>query len=271
LRIRALTPLDIPAAAHLSAAAGWNQTANDWRNLLRLAPDTCFGLDCDGSLAATTTAICYQRRLAWIGMVITDPAHRRRGFARRLMEHTLEALAARGMEWIQLDATEMGAPLYRQFGFEAEAPVERRRGFASITLPGPAAWDDRCAKLDREAFGVDRSRLVAALAPMGGIVRLGESYAMLRPGAEAAYFGPCVCGTFEAARDLVAGCLGRHSAQPVFWDLLPENDAAVELASFAGFQPVRRLVRMIRPGKPGAAPVGRDTSQIFAIAGFEYG
>jgi hypothetical protein len=35
--------------------------------------------------------------------------------------------------------------------------------------------------------------------------------------------------------------------------------------------PVRRLVRMMRPGVAGAAPLAHDDSQVFAIAGFEYG
>jgi hypothetical protein len=64
-RVRTLSPADIPAAMRIKEAAGWNQTGTDWRNLLRLAPDTCFGIECEGRLAATTTAVCYERKLAW--------------------------------------------------------------------------------------------------------------------------------------------------------------------------------------------------------------
>lgn len=273
--VRGLTRADIPAAMRIKEAAGWNQTETDWHNLLRLAPETCFGLECNGSLAATATAVCYERRLAWIGMVLTDPAHRRRGFARRLMEHAIVALMARQMEWIKLDATEVGAPLYRQLGFEPECGIER---WGATAVPFPRmpdlSWQDRWSALDRQAFGADRSQLLAMLAPLGAATFEGdadEGYAMARPGSQAAYFGPCVSRRAETAGELLAWFLARHPQETVYWDLLPHNTEAVRLARACGFAPLRRLVRMARRGAPGAAPLDHDDSQVFAIAGFEYG
>src|SRR5437660_4658919 len=100
---RLLRPSDIPECMALKQAAGWNQTEEDWRRVLDLEPEGCFGIDCEGRLAATTTAICYGRRLAWIGMVLTDPGFRGQGLATQLMRHTLEFLDGRGLEWINLD------------------------------------------------------------------------------------------------------------------------------------------------------------------------
>jgi GNAT superfamily N-acetyltransferase len=204
-------------------------------------------------------------------MVLTDPAHRRRGFARQLMEHAIEALAERQMEWIKLDATEMGVPLYRQLGFEPECGIERWG-----TVAGEAgrmrdlSWRGDWCALDRRAFGADRSELLAMLAPLGATAG-DDGYAMARPGAQAAYFGPCVSRRAEAAGELLAWFLARHPREPVYCDLLPGNNEAVRLARAFGFTPLRRLVRMVRPGVPGAAPLAHDDSQVFAIAGFEYG
>ncbi len=258
----------------IKEAAGWNQTATDWRNLLLLAPDTCFGMEYKGRLAATTTAVCYERKLAWIGMVLTEPAHRRRGFARRLMEHTLAALEARQVEWIKLDATEMGAPLYRKLGFEDEGPVERWRTRAQAhggLGACPAAWAAGFADLDRHAFGANRSRLLSTLALLGVAAVPGVGYGMARPGSEAAYFGPCVSASAEAARELLAWFLSLHRGAPIYWDLLPHNTEAVRLARAFGFEPVRKLVRMVRRGTPGAARIDHNDAQVFAIAGFEWG
>ena len=270
--VRPLARADIPAAVCIKEAAAWDQTETDWHNLLRLAPETCFGLDCDGVLAATATAVCYERRLAWIGMVLTDPAHRRRGFARRLMEYAIEALTARQMEWIKLDAAEMGAPLYRQLGFEPECGIER---WGTTAGPAPGipdlSWQDQGSVLDRQAFGADRSELLAMLAPLGAAAVADDGYAMARPGSQAAYFGPCVSRRAETAGELLAWFLSRHVGEPVYWDLLPANTEAVRLARAFGFAPLRRLVRMVRRGVPGAAPLAHDDSQVFAIAGFEYG
>ena len=270
--VRPLTAADIPAAMRIKAAAGWNQTESDWHNLLRLAPDTCFGLECDGTLAATTTAICYGQRLAWVGMVLTDPAHRRRGFARRLMEHTLAALAERRMEWIKLDATDLGAALYRQLGFDDEAPVERWRAVTREVAPrNLPSWSHQWAERDRAVFGADRATLLDLLATGEAAAVPSAGYAMARPGSEAAYFGPCVASSPDAARELLDWVLSRHAGEPVAWDLLPHNAEAARLARDFGFTPVRRLVRMARAGVPGATPLVRDDNQVFAIAGFEFG
>jgi len=75
----------------------------------------------------------------------------------------------------------------------------------------------------------------------------------------------------EAAHELLLWFLGRHPHAPVYWDLLPDNAEAVRLARALGFTPVRRLVRMARPGAPGVDPFAHDDSKVFASAGFEYG
>ena len=76
--LRNLVASDIPAAIGLSEEAGWNQTSEDWRMLIDLAPQGCLAIEADGQLAATTTLLCYGRRLAWIGMVLTRVSKRGR-------------------------------------------------------------------------------------------------------------------------------------------------------------------------------------------------
>ena len=124
-KLRRLRAEDIPAAAQLSAQAGWNQTEEDWRTLLELSPDGCLAIEVDGHLAATTTLLCYGRRLAWIGMVLTKTEYQRRGFARRLMAHALETADTMGIATIKLDATDQGQPLYESLGFRSEQEIER--------------------------------------------------------------------------------------------------------------------------------------------------
>jgi GNAT superfamily N-acetyltransferase len=262
-----MTAADIPAAMRLKETAGWNQTEADWRNVLRLAPDGCFGIEVDGTLAATTTAVCFGRELAWIGMVLTHPDYRGQGLARRLMEHALAYLENRA-DWIKLDATDMGYPLYKKLGFEDESPIERwscRADFRQRGTAGPLSRLDET--LDRQAFGADRRKLLSVLGAIESTAT-AEGYAMGRAGSKATYFGPCVAETSEAARNLVAEFLTRHAGETVYWDILPHNTDAVRLAKEAGFQPLRKLVRMARPGR---APLPHDDSLVYAIAGFEYG
>jgi GNAT superfamily N-acetyltransferase len=245
----------------LKQQAGWNQTAQDWARLLELAPDGCFGYECDGVLASTTTTICYGRDLAWIGMVLTDAAFRRRGFASRLMEHALNFLARRGIACVKLDATAMGQPVYRQFGFEAECAIERRvrqpAGFVEAPPVAPYRYDPE--------LGDNRSALLESLAKVEAASIPGAAYAMGRPGSQMRYFGPCVSRTPAAARDLACWFISRHAGEPVCWDLLPDDADVVSIARDLGFERHRELVRMRR------GSVTRTSRRVFAIAGFEFG
>ena len=266
----------------LKEAAGWNQTAADWELVMRMAPAGCFGLECEGLLAATTTAVAYGCALGWIGMVLTAPEFRGRGFARQLMLHALETLDQAGVELVKLDATDMGYPLYRSLGFEDECTVERR-----LREPGPAAAPEAALasfeiadwlSLDCKAFGANRAGLLASLAAVESIALPGGGFAMTRPGAKAAYIGPVVAHDGEAAGALIAALVARRPEQPLFIDVLSSNPAAVQLAEGFGFAPRRRLVRMARRrtsttqiSGAGAARFLHNDSYVFALAGFEYG
>jgi|SRR5579864_3657096 len=270
--VRLLTPSDIPACMRLKDAAGWNQTVADWRNLLALAPGGCFGIDCDGELRATTTAVCFGQELAWIGMVLTQHEYQRRGLARRLMEHALEYLRKRSTAWIKLDATELGVPLYESLGFREEGRIERwirpKGAASSKTSAGPFAPDP---DLDREAFGADRSDLLRVLAGIESASIAGMGYAMGRPGSKAAYFGPCVARTTAAASDLAAWFLERHAHEEIYWDILAANADAVEIARELGFARGRELVRMALSDVRNPSPLRNRDTLVFATAGFEFG
>ena len=94
---------------------------------------------------------------------------------------------------------------------------------------------------------------------------------MGRPGSKAAYFGPAVTHSPDAARELLGWYVAAHAAEIIYWDLLPANTAAVALAREFGFAPLRGLVRMARRGRGDAPDFLHDDSLVFAIAGFEYG
>jgi GNAT superfamily N-acetyltransferase len=273
---RLLRPDDIPALMRLKESASWNQTVADWQRVMAVEPEGCFGIDCEDTLAACATAVRYGTDLGWIGMVLTLPEFRGRGLARRLMEQCIEYCECSGVRWMKLDATDMGAPLYRKLGFEDECIVERRmRAAAGETACAAAGGQPvRPASdlaLDRRAFGADRGNLLAALAGESSVSIPGEGYAMARAGSKAAYFGPCVARSAESARRFVEWFLTAYPGVPLYWDVLEENAAAVALANEFGFTTVRRLVRMGRRGVPAAAPLKGDSSLVFAIAGFEFG
>ncbi len=235
--VRLLSTADIPAGMRLKEAAGWNQTAADWQRVLALEPDGCFAIECDGQVRATTTAVCFGEELAWVGMVLTDAQYRGRGFARRLMEHTLAYVRGKRVAWIKLDATDMGRPLYERLGFDDEGTIERwiRQAGAVPRLDSSVGNFYFNPALDRQAFGADRSRLLQVLASI-------ESW-----------------------------FLGKHAEESVYWDILPANGEAVALAREFGFEPVRRLARMALAGVENPPVLRNDDTRVYAAAGFEFG
>jgi GNAT superfamily N-acetyltransferase len=270
--LRRLVPNDIPAAVDLSQQAGWNQTAEDWRMLLDLAPENCLAIDVDGELAATTTLLCYGRRLAWVGMVLTKLSYRGRGFARRLLTQVLKQADEMGIETVKLDATDQGRRLYEKMGFRFEQAVERwsRPGAghpSSSALPvaEPAAEDWIVA--DHRSFGADRSELLQGLAQRSHLrLFMANSYLLTRPGRHSQYLGPSVCEAPGTARTLMERALQTVGSQDCSWDLFPRNANAAAIAQDLKFTPTRHLHRMVR-GKDLRA----KEQMIYAIAGFELG
>jgi len=270
--LRLLSGGDIGDAMKLSSPAGWNQTECDWERLLELQPDGCWCIERDRTVVATATLVMWGDLLGWIGMVLTSMEHRGKGMARRLMEHLVRLAQTRSIARIGLDATSLGIHLYRKLGFVEECSIERWERPANLQSPpcdlGP--WQPGAA-MDLEAFGADRMRLLAALSRGEAASIRGSGYAMGRPGTRAAYCGPLVARSNDAAELLLHWFLARHGGEPVFIDLFPQNSNAVGLARKNGFRPVRELTRMSLALRADAPALAGDNSRVFAIAGFEYG
>ncbi len=253
MTLRLLTTRDIPAVLALAHASGWNQTADDISMLLRLAPEGCFCIEVEEAIAATTTLLPLNSQLAWLGMVLTGAAYRRRGFARQLVRRALDYAAELGTTTIKLDATDMGRPLYLEMGFRDEQPIERWSGRLTLLRPGNDPPPDGPA-------------LIRELAARSAVFRCADAYALIRPGVRAQYVGPFQAPHEQAARALVQSSFCSGEGDLYYWDVLPHNTGALRLVQDLGFERVRALVRMVS----GPDLRGND-QRVYAIGGFELG
>src|SRR2546426_9870135 len=200
-----MTESHFAAADELRRLAGWNQRPEGWARLLALEPEGCFATIENGELIGTVTAVTYGRELAWIGMMLVHPNHRRQGVGTQLMKAALAFLKSRGIVCIRLDATPAGRPVYEKLGFVPEWGLTRHEVTSLSERSSPNTRElmesDWLAveKLDARAFGVSRSRILRRLVqdsratlvwPAQGPI-LG--YGMLRKGAQSDYLGPVVC------------------------------------------------------------------------------
>ena len=247
----------------LKASAGWNQTEDDWLRCMRLQPDGCLGVLEDGKVISSATTITYGLDTSWIGMVLTLPEYRGKGFARTLMQAVIERS---NTNRIGLDASDMGKPLYVSLGFVDECPIERwvREPAAAEGPDLPRGYVD--LDFDREVFGADRSALLTELSKYE-LAQSNRSYAFARSGSAFDYFGPWVADNRNDAEALLKWFLARHGNKTTCIDLFPHHNQAVELARRYGFAPVRRLTRMVLEPAVPQLPDNR----IYGIAGFEFG
>lgn len=245
-----LFPLN--AMLRLSTAAGWNQLEADWSRIIALSPGLCFGLEVDGELAATATAFLREPEVAWIGMVLTLPEHRGKGLARQLVGHLLDLLSAQGIRQIGLDATNMGAPLYRSLGFRQLCPIQRWARAGSKMMP-----------FRGDGWKRQDTPLLESLASEATMLSVSSAKLFLRPGRTATYLGPFTASRESAAVELLDRVPRQGS---LLWDLFPHHPYAQSLATRHGFIVSRMLVRMTLG--PPMAPPGYET---LGIAGFEFG
>ena len=275
--IRPLAEADLDAACALSAAAGWNQTAADWRIFLR--DGHAWGIEADGELAASAAVLPFGPKVAWVSMVLTLPGHRGRGFATALTAHALAALAASGHRAV-LDATPLGQPVYAKLGFAPCWSFRRwRLDAAGGAVQGvrplrPGDWPEILA-LDAAASGIPRERLLRAIAArQPAVARVAvaggriDGFALARDGRLAPQIGPVIARDGRSAQRLIAAALAALPAgQSVVIDLA---DAQAELAAWLagrGASPQRPFTRMAM----GTAPLPGDASLIVAPVGPEFG
>jgi predicted N-acetyltransferase YhbS len=280
MEIRQLTEADVPAAQHLREQAGWNQTDDDWRRLLAWSPDGCWGAEQDRQVVGTTTVTTYGRRIAWVGMVLVDEAHRRQGIGRALLNHAIAYLDSLGVQTIALDSTPEGQPLYARLGFVDAFELARWRGAVGDITPAngesqirPITPNDvtALAAYDAQLFGTDRVHILRALYG-GHPVRcfLAErhgrivGYALSRPGARAWHLGPLAADDPQTAERLARTAL--PPGEGVMDVVLPNADAVV-LARTLGLGQVRRFIRMTR----GAPAPTVDIGRLYTSAGPELG
>ena len=277
MQIRLLLESDISAAMQLKEAAGWNQTEDDWRRLLRLEPNGCFCAIKDGRLVGTTTTTTYGDELAWVGMVLVDPEHRRQGIAAKLMSVALDYLNGK-VGTVKLDATALGQPVYERFGFQVESLVERwsgqgnSRGQSSHHID-PDSLTELLA-LDQMAFNADRSKLIGELIGRTVVppvlVRDADGalsgYALARRGTRAVYVGPVVARDPEQVETLLDQVLSQLGDSRVYIDVNRECSAGTSLLSDRGFVKERDLIRMTA-GQSSA----KTSPLVVAIAGPEVG
>jgi GNAT superfamily N-acetyltransferase len=240
VHIQDLSLSDLPDIDDLREAIGWG--AGRWFLEPMVSNGGCVpGIrTVDGELLAMGGTAVFEP-FGFICNMVVKPGLKRQGMGRRLFEHLLAWLRQRGLESIQLEATDEGKPLYEQYGFATrwesvsasmQAPVQRgdESGIAPVL---DTDWP-AIAALDRVAYGGDRSAFLRLLAAgphrEDGLVLTAngrlEAFGFRYPGR----IGPLVAANEPAAERLARALAARapvgtyatvgHPMHTVFWERL---------------------------------------------------
>jgi GNAT superfamily N-acetyltransferase len=279
LDISRLTHEDIEGALRLSTQAGWNQVAADWKRFLALAPEGCFGGYVDGDLVATTCVATYADSVSWIGMVVVDEAHRHQGYGTAMFDRGLTYALANGGRDIGLDASTLGAPLYRDHGFRSAVTVERWMGTLTRTETSQESVTpfssnvDKIAALDRSVLGIDRGELLVRLCTEGTVTALAVSdgtalvgYAIVRPGRIHPQIGPILAPDAATASALLNSAFDALDDTAVVIDAI-SNERTATLFREHGLERQRELSRMLHESTEPLL----TGEQVWAIVDFAWG
>lgn len=279
--VRPLQKSDVPGAVKLSADAGWNQTAADWKFLIDTPGHISLAAVLSDQIIGTTIATNYANQLAWIGMVLVDTNYQGKGISKKLLSGILEQTAS--MRAIKLDATPQGQKIYQKFDFKAEFEISR----LTLQLPlipetfdavgcAPAEQTDGpdIIALDAEVFGANRFHLLSWLLTTNSgksfVTRKNgciTGFATGRSGRKYYQVGPVSAGTVAEAKILIASVLKTFKSHPIVVDVLNDKQGLIDWLITLGFQKEREFTRMYKNQNAFAGKTGKQ----FLICGPEFG
>lgn len=273
MKFEPLTDDLVSSALRLSRQAGWNQTEEDWKRLCRLTKDGVGVWVDNGEVRASYSVISYAPGVAWIGMILVDETYRGGGLGKKTFETALEHCRRLKIRKLGLDATHLGEPIYRKYGFETVCGISRwkgefRRLDETAPLPSGKEFSKPSLILDALATGVDRRTLLEDLlaSPGSRLIAAPEGYALIRKGDQATHLGPVVARNRKTVEALFASAARLLEGETVICDVL-DDAGADEILERHGLTRFRELKRMTAPARFHQL----THRQVVAGAGFELG
>jgi len=283
IKTKPMQSVEIGDGLKLSSAENWNQTEEDWKFLVDGGENICLAAEYKGEIVATTAAVNYSGRVAWIAMVLVNKRFRGLGISAKLLREAISRL--QGVPSIKLDATPAGKPVYEKFGFNEEYTIYRMALLpAKSRRIEPVAADktvrlssdtiEEAVRLDHVAFGANRGSLIRALAKRNPglcwVIRdkcAISGFVLGRAGRRYIHIGPVCARAEEDAKALIAQAIHCQRGRPFIVDVPESKKTLVQWLKDHGFSIQRPFTRMYM----GENPLPGDADKRYLICGPEFG
>ncbi len=268
---------DLNFALNLIDIEQWGQGQEEVADLFQLSPETIFIAKENDVLVGMAFGVKYDQ-FAFLADVIVREEYRGKGFGKKLVQHTLQALHHQGIEDIYLDGVPKITPLYEKEGFKPICKSFRLYGQIPFQSSDririmDAADLDYVLTLDKKYFQSDRSPLLSTLFqnyPKLCKVYIEENqiqgYIMGTPRENYIKLGPWVIDNPKLNVSCMLSSYGSPSLTPqLFMGILESSPQALKMAMEMGLQAKYFSIRMHR----GENLI--DSPHIYAIMGPDRG
>jgi GNAT superfamily N-acetyltransferase len=241
LRLRDATVDDLAAVAALRESVGWS--VHDWalRAVIASSWARCVVVEERGGTIVGVGSGAAYGPLGFVGNMVVDEAHRRRGIGAHVLQAVLAYLEEAGATRVELFATAAGRPLYERHGFilvgsGTLVSLPRSAGVADTAVAVEAVEFEPVADIvayDAPRFGGRRGGLLSTMARHADhpllVARRDDrivGYAWVRP--EAGRIGPFVADEPSVAAALLDRAFSLNpEAEALTTNLPMANEPAV--------------------------------------------
>lgn len=273
--IRPLTMDEAHTAVEWADNEGWNPGVHDAGVFYRTDPGGFLGGFVDDELAATLSAVRYDRDFGFLGFYIVRPDLRGKGYGLRLWEAGINLMDGMLMG---LDGVPQQQAVYERGGFEVAYRNVRYHGWGGDDVPRDVLGidevpEEQILEYDRACFPARRDVFLRLwLTSRGGSFRgvfeggALRGYGYLRPCRVGFKIGPLFADNAEYAERLFLALRADAGKAPFFLDTPECTPQARELAERYGMKPSFETVRMYANGRPEMA-----LDRVFGVTSFELG
>jgi GNAT superfamily N-acetyltransferase len=256
--VKKMSVEDFEFAVQLTDTQGWNFVAEDFKFMVDLEPEGCFVLFHDSERAGIVTSIGFGR-VGWLGNLIVEEKHRRKGAGALLVKHVINYLSSKNAGTVGLYAYIDAISFYEKLGFKCDSDFIVLGGKASTSTVETdlkeAGREDfqRIIDYDSHCFGASRKKLLEAILLNANNLRYLSAengqisgYIMAKVYEGVAEIGPLVCqrGRCDIAINLVKAVLNKLEGFEVSLCVPKKESAILNFLMKSGIDERFRVARM---------------------------